>query len=338
MALYDSTIAREFINSHKKNNEYSFDISTGIICTSSSNNTQMILHKISNNISKTFDKAKEANHRLSTNIHLIRSEIASEMEASNNSNAFFILPSQLNGAEYPDDQTIVKKIEEYYSDNTAGPAGQLALDNVVGQFILDNAKHTNQKGIDCFKYANRAVPLCESINGYLRVDPRFNSTKDFATNLSQIVIFGFENVRVNGFNRHKNRLTKSNNTINVIYGSALPINTYVNPYDSKTLQCASRLLLFAEYYGCLRAALMKSVQTKTVTKVYLLLLGGGVFNNDYVSIIYSIYQAMYVLEYEYGSQCQYIRPIILVYERDPMITDYSYACSIVEKHFKKIEK
>lgn len=54
-----------------------------------------------------------------------------------------MLPSQLNGAEYPSNDEIVTEFEEYLYDYTAGPAGQLSVHACIGQFIIDNASNNN---------------------------------------------------------------------------------------------------------------------------------------------------------------------------------------------------
>merc|ERR1719343_952386 len=66
-----------------------------------------------------------------------------------NANAYFVLPSQLNGAEYPSHDQIVTKLTDYKHDNTGGPRGQLAVHPAAGQFVLDNAAHDrNPQGIN----------------------------------------------------------------------------------------------------------------------------------------------------------------------------------------------
>ena len=53
----------------------------------------------------------------------------------------FLLPSQLNAAEYPHHtkKYIVTEVQDYVYDPTGGPRGQLAGDPAVAQFIIDNA-------------------------------------------------------------------------------------------------------------------------------------------------------------------------------------------------------
>jgi len=338
MSLFDPSLAKQFCSTTTKNKTYVFDPASGLIQTPHSDQTRLILTKIDDDIHKLFGQARKAGLKLSGSVGLIASEVATQMESVDNAGAFFLLPSQLNGAEYPDHETIITDIRDYQSDGTAGPAGQLAVDNSLGQFILDNAQNTNQTGIDCSLFLTSKISRLRSINGYLRVSQSFRDMSGLSDSLGQIVTVGFTSAKVCGFNRHTNRHIKAAHMINVIYGSALPIDSYVNPYTNDMIRKVSQLLLFAEYYGCLKAAIVQSQKTQTVTKVYLLLLGGGVFNNDPVIIIYSIYQALYVIEYVYGSKSRLLRPIILAYQRDPNIDYYRLIQSTVKAYFKKIEK
>jgi len=70
---------------------------------------------------------------------IVESEIVEEIQRGCNEGAFFVLPSQLNAAEYPSSQHIVRSIEEYKNDKSGGARGQLAVHPGVGQFMLDNA-------------------------------------------------------------------------------------------------------------------------------------------------------------------------------------------------------
>merc|ERR1719321_366103 len=79
-------------------------------------------------------------------IKVLNSEIMKEIQNPSNEGAYFVLPSQLNGAEYPSDTTIITRIDDYKHDNTGGPRGQLAVHPAAGQFVLDNAANTKLPG------------------------------------------------------------------------------------------------------------------------------------------------------------------------------------------------
>lgn len=331
MSLYDTNIARSMIRT-VPSAIYSFDHATGQLLTANSK-AQMILFRIAADIRDQLLAAESESHALRYNVHVDLSEIATLMESS--PNAFFLLPSQLNGAEYPGPDDVVDQIGQYFSDNTAGPAGQLAADQSVGQFVLDVAARTDRPGLDCAHYLSQKISSIKSLNGYLSVPPSFTNIESFENNLNQMVIFGMESVTVNGFNRFANRPINATHTVNIIYGSSLPIDTYVNHYDNDSIQKISSRLLFTEYYGCLRAAVQFAQRTNKPTKVYLTLLGAGVFNNDPVRIIYSLYQALYLIEYTYGTAANLIEPHILLYCKDPNKSTYQKIIRKVEAHFKK---
>ncbi|CAE8675685.1 unnamed protein product, partial [Polarella glacialis] len=71
-------------------------------------------------------------------VSITDSEIMAEIQNPDNADAYFVLPSQLNGAEYPSERSIVGQVDDYKSDNTGGPRGQLAAHPAAAQFVLDN--------------------------------------------------------------------------------------------------------------------------------------------------------------------------------------------------------
>lgn len=73
-----------------------------------------------------------------TSLKILSSEIMTEIQRKENAGALFVLPSQLNGAEYPSHTHVVKEVEEYKRDNTGGPRGQLAAHPAAAQFLSCN--------------------------------------------------------------------------------------------------------------------------------------------------------------------------------------------------------
>lgn len=63
---------------------------------------------------------------------VVSSEIMREIQNPQNAGALFVLPSQLNGAEYPSHKHVVKSVEDYKSDNTGVPICQLCQDDIAG--------------------------------------------------------------------------------------------------------------------------------------------------------------------------------------------------------------
>merc|ERR1712086_399844 len=116
-------------------------------------------------------------------IGVCNSEIMAEIQKPESDGAYFVLPSQLNGAEYPSPDMIVDQIEEYLYDNTGGPRGQLAVHPAAGQFIIDNAARDGNKGginsIDLIlKCCEEAGCPFELVNGYLKV-PYFSDEQTY---------------------------------------------------------------------------------------------------------------------------------------------------------------
>jgi hypothetical protein len=66
-----------------------------------------------------------------------------------NAGALFVVPAQLNGAEYPSATRVVHHVADYKEDIRGGPRGQLAAHPAVAQFLLDNAQSVERpKGIN----------------------------------------------------------------------------------------------------------------------------------------------------------------------------------------------
>ena len=82
----------------------------------------------------------------SSSLSLTISIITDEIQKSENATAIFVLPSQLNGAEYPHHTYIVSNIDTYNRDSTGGPRGQQSVHPAVGQFILDIAENETRRG------------------------------------------------------------------------------------------------------------------------------------------------------------------------------------------------
>ena len=66
------------------------------------------------------------------------------MNELQNAGAIFVLPSQLNGAEYLSFDTIVSSIDEYNGDPTGGPAAN-SLSTRCWSVYLDNAANQEQR-------------------------------------------------------------------------------------------------------------------------------------------------------------------------------------------------
>ena len=231
-------------------------------------------------------------------ISIINSSIDDEIKNNSNGGNFFVLPSQLNGAEYPDPHhlAIVTSIDEYHYDRTAGPIAQLCVNPIIGQFILNNAENTyNPSGINAAKFlldkVNKNIDEQYHLsvqNGYLVV-PKISDKEienqiitNLKENIAEFITLAMLDCPV----------VNSDHIVNLVYASAIPVLAYTNIVetddDYQYLRSVANIFLIAGYYGSLKLALTNSISLNKRTKVFLLPLGGGVFNNNPQDIVESI--------------------------------------------------
>lgn len=221
-----------------------------------------------------------------------------QTKASDNRQKVFVLPSQLNGAEYPSPDFIVGKLQSYMSDRTGGPAGQLAADPGVAQFIIDNAANNDTELFDHDSGINNVrlmgdIPGITLKNGYLQVKDDANIS-EFENKISQMTVLGVRDVPVRGLMSGGQReFFYADHTVDLIYGSAVPIQSdpdpkspyydryapYYGNSDHPTVRRIANLTLFAQYVGSFRLAILRGN-----CNIYLMLLGGGVFSNRFDDI------------------------------------------------------
>eukprot|EP00930_Biecheleria_cincta_P025177 TRINITY_DN17955_c0_g1_i1.p1 TRINITY_DN17955_c0_g1~~TRINITY_DN17955_c0_g1_i1.p1 ORF type:complete len:691 (-),score=123.63 TRINITY_DN17955_c0_g1_i1:91-2136(-) len=246
-------------------------------------------------------------------VTITNSEIMEEIQKPGNAGAFFVLPSQLNGAEYPAHVMIVDKINKYKHDKTGGPRGQLAVHPAAGQFLLDNAACDHRpaginaadvclanvreklKGIgDCgirVKNGYLAVPICstafkESFLEHLRAE------------LHRMRCLCMDDVLTCGLAPTLTALSTATHRISLVYASAIPVQAYLNEKnpDREFQQEISRLVILSQYYGALRLAALKRPTQRN--RIFLMPLGGGVFNNSAVVIVGALASALELLAAE----------------------------------------
>lgn len=256
-------------------------------------------------------------------IDVVNSEIMNEIQNPDNAGAFFVLPSQFNGAEYPSDRGIVTEIDAYKFDNTGGPRGQLAVHPAAGQFVLDNAACGDKLGLNSIdKVLSKtnadliAAGLTASreqfslINGYLRLpQPR---TRDAATKIIEALQGQVHLVRpllmsavpACGLVPNKSLFASGGHTVNLFYASAVPINSYVNGIgtvskdfgdaDLETFQLAcAETIAMVQYLGALTVA--ATLPSEERRRVFLMPLGGGAFRNPWDSIVRAMSLAVELL-------------------------------------------
>lgn len=250
-----------------------------------------------------------AGHKRIPCIKIEDSEIMVEIQNPANGGAYFVLPSQLNGAEYPSHSFIVDTIESYKYDNTGGPRAQLAVHPGPGQFVLDNAANDRRPhGISAVSSILQETRLAgfhfELVNGYLALpwltDPakKRQALDVFRQHLHKMHLLVMEDIPACGLTPDKLALSRARHRVSLLYASAVPVQAYVNKgvdSEQEAFQVQiSEALLFAQYFGVLKMASRR----RDRAKVFLLPLGSGVFNNPWESIAKSIALAVELLEEE----------------------------------------
>eukprot|EP00434_Breviolum_minutum_P016954 symbB.v1.2.014957.t1/scaffold1058.1/size194011/4 len=252
-----------------------------------------------------------------------------EMQNKENAGAFFVLPSQMNAAEYPDcvDKAIVTEVNDYRYDRTAGPRGQLAGHLGCAQFLLDNAKSTiRRSGLDALsrllpalrdqgvtsQEAKDFLANLEVKNGYLMV-PELEA-EDATSAMDEVVgaveaqlkklrTIAMLDIPATGLSPSLESWSRCRHTVNLVYASAVPVNAYSNKTESlenvKLQRSVAALLLRGAYFGALKLALetaLSKPRSKLRQKVFLLPLGGGVFNNPFKDIVKAILEAYHMVK------------------------------------------
>lgn len=254
--------------------------------------------------------ASDKNPTVMECIQVLESEIMEAIQDPTNESAWFVLPSQFNGAEFPSDRFSigrVDKLHDYTGDRSAGPRGQLAVHPAVAQFLLDNAAREDRDGgINALDALLPAVQ--EDLgpdneygvflrNGYLglpKCEPllqdRFLSS--LCTKLHTMRCLGMRDVPACGLAPSLSARSMAMHKVNLIYASAVPVHSYLNngnPAQKPFQQEVGRLLNAAQYYGALQLAAKHS---PLPARVFLLPLGGGAFKNSPESIASAMSEAV----------------------------------------------
>lgn len=244
-------------------------------------------------------------------VRIVSSEVMREIQNPKNDGALFVLPSQMNGAEYPHHTAVVAKVSDYRWDRTAGPRGQLAVDPAVSQFLLDNASSTaNPGGIDVIaellaQLRSEGHKGFELRNGYLSV-PRLSeeaaaaACAAFERSLYRLLTLASVGVRACGLAPDLERWSGASHKVSLVYASAVPVASYNNPAKTGSVraqvqQDISALALRGAYLGALRVALEAKLGPGR-TRVFAMPLGGGVFNNAPGAIARSFSEALELAE------------------------------------------
>ena len=226
--------------------------------------------------------------------------IQTEIQKAGKRHKIFVLPSQLNAAEYIDDNTIIKDVDDYKTDRTGGPMGQISADPGVAQFILDNACNEetgNDNGINNVRLMGKIKGITLR-NGYLKVQDNVD-VDSFKKAITNMTIFGVKDVPVRGLDISMTKFVNMDHKVDLIYASAVPFGNLKtgNPtYGNSThnnVRIIAKLTLFAQYVGSMRLAISRGN-----CDLFLMPLGGGVFKNTFADINSAIISAYNFMEKE----------------------------------------
>lgn len=205
----------------------------------------------------------------------------------------FVLPSQLNAAEYPSKTHIVQKVDDYKYDLTGGPRGQLAGDPAVAQFILDNASNDhNPDGINNVRSMD--LQNIHLKNGYLipTKDGTVADRKYFEEQLQHMTILGMQDVNVTGIvSGDYNVFSSSPHKVDLIYASAMPLTLDYGVHKSDHNKFLAKMVLMGQYVASMKWAIQR-----TNCDLILMPLGGGVFQNEFSTIKIAMAAAYEMME------------------------------------------
>ena len=285
-------------------------------------------------IEEFLNVVKQPSHTIPKDIKIVLSNIQDVIQgtatldhASKHRSKMFVLPSQLNGAEYLSERqnNIVTKLQKYIDDYTGGPRGQLAADPGVAQFIIDNAFNQNffskedginnvkQMGIKGYiggdRIEDREKEGIYLLNGYLRVTRTVDVDK-FIDKISEMTLMGVRDVPVRGLDKTYKFIKDREkvDTVDLVYASAVPIGDYGNR-SSNDLITIANLTLLSQYIGAMRLSILR-----TNCDLYLMPLGGNAFHNNFEHIKAAIIMAFKYMKKEL--QDNNVNVKVLVWEGD----------------------
>jgi hypothetical protein len=230
-------------------------------------------------------------------IVLFAGNVGVEIQKLENNGAIFVIPSQLNGAEYQS-PTAIEDLNLYKSDHTGGPTAQLSCHPVVAKFILEHAARkiptTGNYFTSNFLVINAVDDIIDGINnnnrtsnplrgmnlnlnnGYLEVSPDLISSNFDLTNTnaiheifnkfsSKLKVLQSTDVPASGL-KPPSTYTEFNSgattKVSLIYASAVPLSYHsrINPQKSTLQYCVAGFDLVAQYFGAMVSAYYRKQQ------------------------------------------------------------------------------
>ena len=125
-----------------------------------------------------------------------------------------------------------------------------------------------------------------------------------------MTIMGVRDVPVRGLDKNYNfiKVKDQVDTVDLIYASAVPLDSYGNP-NTKNVIAIANLTIFSQYLGAMRLAVLRGN-----CDLYLMPLGGNAFGNKFDHIKAAIAMAYNVMEFELKQKNINVK--VLVWEGD----------------------
>ena len=144
-------------------------------------------------------KLRQFGKSVECKIVVVAGNVGIQIQDPVNGDAIFVLPSQLNGAEYVSISRAITELKKYKEDPTAGPLGQLSFHLVVAKFVMDYAARKLSDGNDFtsdFLVINAIDKVIEELqflgitslnltNGYLQVPAKLNNGEELVLKVGE---------------------------------------------------------------------------------------------------------------------------------------------------------
>lgn len=223
-----------------------------------------------------------------------------------NSGAMFQVASQFNLLEMPSPEiTPEQGVGNYENDHTQGPACAVAAGagTIYRNYFVDVNGKTGQSfdnQIDCLAdlgiaLGNSDNHLWEMKNGYAFASE--TGLKEITNKVSSLNELGIDNLRkllrIGIQWDTEVTIGNSNHTVSQAYCSALPVAYSQLP--SELWVEFARIVLEASYEATICAGILNYINTGN-NKLYLTLVGGGVFGNEVTWIVKALQRSLNLYE------------------------------------------
>lgn len=266
-----------------------------------------------------------------TSVNEVVADIQDLHSKPSNAGALFQVASQFNLLEMvSQDVTPEEGVGKYENDHTQGPACAIACGAGTiyrNYFASVNGRVGQTKGnqIDCLAdmgaaFGNSGNRLWKMKNGYalathdglIEISRKLKTASEEELDaLRKLLRIGIQwNTQVT--------IHSSKHTVTQVYCSALPVS--YSHHRTELWEHFARLVLEASYEATLCAAILNSINTGN-NRIYLTLLGGGVFGNETDWILNGLKRALKLYEHwnldvaivSYGSSRSYVKQLVAEY-------------------------